>query len=231
MGETWVVSTVLVETPDGVGELVLTPADDPRAAVLLGHGAGGDVESWDLALLARELPVAGVSVARYRQPHRVAGRKLPGSTAALDRGWTPALVAVGGLWPDLPLFAGGRSAGARTACRGFGADQAGVVAMSFPLHPPGQPAKSRVAELTGVAGPVLVVQGSIDSFGTPAEVLRAMRDAGFTGARLEEIPGANHSLAPARSLSPDRVAERERVLVTAVQTFMDDVLRSGSNLP
>lgn len=219
-------TTMLVQTTDGPGELVLAPAPQPRAALLLGHGAGSDIDSWDLGLLARELPASGVSVARYRQPHRVAGRKLPGSTASLDRGWAPALHTVRGLWPGLPLFVGGHSAGARTACRGFGADQAGVVALSFPLHPPGQPSKSRVAELVGVAGPVLVLQGSIDAFGTPVEVLRALRNAGYTGARLVEVPGANHSLAPAKSLPSDRGAERGRLVVGSVLTFIDDVLRS-----
>ena len=116
MNQTEPMSTTLtVSTPDGPGELVVDPAVDACAVLLLGHGAGSDVSGWDLALLARELPEPkvdglasgrrgsvhlgekaerGVTVIRYRQPHRVAGRKLPGSTASLDRGWAPALAAV-----------------------------------------------------------------------------------------------------------------------------------------
>jgi uncharacterized protein len=225
IGETWHMGGVDVVTPEGPGELVLAQADTPRAVLLLGHGAGGDVDGWDLALLASALPASGISVLRYRQPHRVAGRKLPGSTASLDRGWAPALAAARELGAGVPLFTGGHSAGARTACRGFGADQAGVVCLSFPLHPPGRPQKSRASELAGVSGPVLVLQGSADAFGTPAEVLRALRDAGRIGVRLEEVPGANHSLAPARNLSAMRVYEREQIVVGAVSSFVNDVLR------
>ena len=213
-----------VATPDGVGELVLDAAVAPRAGLLLGHGAGSDIEGWDLALLARELPAHGVIVARYRQPHRMVGRKLPGSTASLDRGWTPAVAALRERWPDLPLFVGGHSAGARTACRGFDAQTPGVVALSFPLHPPGQPAKSRVAELIGVTGPVVVVQGSRDAFGTPGE-FRASIDPWPQNLRLVEVPDATHPLAPVRNAPAEAVEARERLVVAAVADFIDGVIR------
>lgn len=223
--ETGVVSEVLrVETPDGPGELLLDPADSPIAALVLGHGAGGGVGSWDLALLARELPASGVSVARYRQPWLVAGRRVAGPPASLDRGWRPALTALASAWPGLPLFVGGRSAGARAACRCFDTAAAGLVALSFPLHPPGKPHKSRVAEVAGVPGPVLVVQGETDPFGSPADVARALADAGFSGERIVPVPGATHSFAPARSLPAPKVAEREQLVVGAVLTFIAEVL-------
>jgi predicted alpha/beta-hydrolase family hydrolase len=213
-----------VETPDGPGELWLDAATRPLAALLLGHGAGGDVEGWDLGLLARELPASGVSVARYRQPYRVAGRRLPGPAASLDRGWAPALAAVRERWQDVPLFTGGHSAGARTACRGRDARTAGLVALSFPLHQPGKPHKSRVAELAAVTGPVLVVQGTKDAFGGPAEVARALADAGFSGERIVPVPEAGHSLAPLKSMPAARVAEREHLVLGAVLTFIADAL-------
>lgn len=207
-----------MDTPDGPGELVLTPATAPTGLLLLGHGAGSDIDGWDLALLADRLPAHGVSVARYRQPHRVAGRKLPGSTASLDRGWTAALAAVADRWTDLPLVAGGHSAGARTGCRGFGSGQVGVVALSFPLHPPGSPAKSRAAELLGVAGPVLVVQGELDTFGRTEEVRAAI--AGAAQIELVEVPGAQHPLKPAASVPPAQVAARQALIVSAVVNFL-----------
>lgn len=223
--ETGVVSEVLrVETPDGPGELLLDPAESPMAVLVLGHGAGGGVGAWDLELLARELPASGVSVARYRQPWLVAGRKVAGPPASLDRGWRPALMTITSAWPGPRLFVGGRSAGARAACRCFDTGATGLVALSFPLHPPGKPHKSRIAELAAVSGPVLVVQGAADAFGSPSDVARALADAGFSGERIVPVPGATHSLAPARSLPAPKVAEREQLVVGAVLTFIADVL-------
>ncbi|MFT4109134.1 MAG: hydrolase, partial [Propionicimonas sp.] len=83
-----------VETPDGPGELRVDAATEATAMLLLGHGAGGGVDAWDLALLARELPASGISVLRYRQPWLVAGRRVAGNPASLDRAWLPALAAV-----------------------------------------------------------------------------------------------------------------------------------------
>lgn len=212
-----------VDTPDGPGELLLDPATAPTAALVLGHGAGGGVGAWDLELLARELPASGVSVARYRQPWLVAGRKVAGPPASLDRGWRPAVAAIASAWPGVPLFVGGRSAGARAACRCYDG-AAGLVALSFPLHPPGKPHKSRIAELAAVTGPVLVVQGAADPFGSPADIARALADAGYSGERIVPVPGATHSLAPVKSLPAPKVAEREQLVVGAVLTFIADAL-------
>ncbi|MGC3992896.1 MAG: hydrolase [Propionicimonas sp.] len=212
-----------VDTPDGPGELVVDASAAPTALLVLGHGAGGGVDAWDLALLTRELPGSGVSVLRYRQPWLVAGRRVAGNPASLDRGWLPAVAAVREAADGVPVFVGGRSAGARCACRCFDASLAGLVALSFPLHPPGTPAKSRVAELAGVAGPVLVVQGASDPFGGPADVARALADAGASGERIVHVPGATHSLAPTKSMPAASVGAREQLLVGAVLTFIADV--------
>ncbi len=216
--------SVRVETPDGPGELLLDAAEVPMAALLLGHGAGGGADAWDLALLAHELPASGVSVARYRQPWLVAGRKVAGNPASLDRGWLPALDRVRSLWTGVPLFTGGRSAGARVACRCVDAGTTGLVALSFPLHPPGKPQKSRVAELAAVGAPVLVLQGANDPFGGPADIARALADAGYSGERIVPVPGATHALGPTKSLPAPKVAEREQLLVGSVLTFIADTL-------
>ncbi len=213
-----------VDTPDGPGEFVIAEAASPIAALVLGHGAGGSEDAWDLALLARELPASGISVARFRQPWLVAGRKIAGTPASLDRAWLPAVAALREQWAGVPLFVGGRSAGARCACRCFGGSDAGLVLLSFPLHPPGKPAKSRVSELAGAAGPALVLQGVGDPFGSPSDLARALADAGYSGERIVPVPGATHSLAPARSLPAARVAEREQLLLGSVLTFIADAL-------
>jgi predicted alpha/beta-hydrolase family hydrolase len=213
-----------VDTPDGPGEFVIAQAASPIAALVLGHGAGGSEDAWDLALLARELPASGISVARFRQPWLVAGRKIAGTPASLDRAWLPAVAALREQWAGVPLFVGGRSAGARCPCRCFCGSDAGLVLLSFPLHPPGKPEKSRVSELAGAAGPALVLQGVGDPFGSPCDLARALADAGYSGERIVGVPGATHSLAPARSLPAARVAEREQLLLGSVLTFIADAL-------
>ncbi|MGW5350098.1 alpha/beta hydrolase family protein [Streptomyces sp. NPDC004031] len=177
-----------VDTPAGPARISWYGAARPRSVLALGHGAGGGIEAADLVALAAALPAAGVEVALVEQPWRVAGRKLAPAPAALDTAWTalwPALAA-----PGLPVVAGGRSAGARVACRtGEALGAAAVLALAFPLHPPGRPESSRAAELTGAAAvlPLLAVQGGNDPFGKPAEFPPRHRPV--------EVPGANHSFA------------------------------------
>ncbi|GHG57236.1 alpha/beta hydrolase family protein [Streptomyces griseocarneus] len=157
-----------VPTPAGDARVHWHLAPRARLVLALGHGAGGGVEARDLRALAAALPPDGVSVALVEQPWRVAGKKVAPAPAALDAAWRavwPALAA-----PGVPVVAGGRSAGARVACRTaaeLGA--AAVLALSFPLHPPGKPERSRADELAGAGVPVLVVQGERDPFGRPEE--------------------------------------------------------------
>ncbi|WP_052318920.1 MULTISPECIES: alpha/beta hydrolase family protein [Streptomyces] len=160
--------TETVGTESGDAHITWHEAKRPRLVLALGHGAGGGVEARDLQALARVLPAHGVTVALVEQPWRVAGRKVAPAPKTLDTGWRgvwPALAGTG-----LPVISGGRSAGARVACRtaaGLGA--CAVLALSFPLHPPGRPERSRAAELLGAGVPTLVVQGGNDPFGKPGE--------------------------------------------------------------
>ncbi|MFT4010504.1 MAG: hydrolase [Nocardioidaceae bacterium] len=180
-----------VATPHGPGRLHVTKAPRPVATLLLGHGAGGGVEAPDLVALATHLPRSGITVMRYEQPWRVAGRKVAPAPAVLDVCLT---AAVRTLRIRTPLLLGGRSAGARSACRlsaglgaglGAGPVPVGVLALSFPLHPPGKPEKSRLDELTAVEVPVLVVQGERDPFGGPQEFPE--------DTELTVVPGGDHS--------------------------------------
>ena len=139
---------------------------------MLGHGAGGGVEAPDLRAAARAAQGAGFSVALVEQPYRVAGRRSPAPAKQLDAAWVAVIEQLReGALAKLPLVTGGRSAGARVACRT--ADQVGanaVLCLAFPVHPPGKaddPSKSRLGELDAVAVPVLVVQGESDPFGMP----------------------------------------------------------------
>ncbi len=178
----------LVDTPAGPARVTWHRAARPRAVLALGHGAGGGIAARDLAALAGELPGRGVSVALVEQPWRVAGKKLAPAPRTLDTGWTalwPELAA-----PGLPVVAGGRSAGARVACRTAGdLGAAAVLTLAFPLHPPGRPEKSRADELTGAAKelPLLGVQGGADPFGRPEEF-----PAGHVPV---EVPSADHGFS------------------------------------
>ncbi|WP_269853276.1 alpha/beta hydrolase family protein [Streptomyces sp. RPT161] len=176
----------LVATPVGDARVTWHPAARPHTVLALGHGAGGGIEARDLRALADALPAQGVTVALVEQPWRVAGKRVAPAPKTLDAAWTA-------LWPTLtrpglPVIAGGRSAGARVACRT--ADDLGakaVLALSFPLHPPGRPDSSRADELLAVKVPVLVVQGGRDPFGRPEEFP--------PGATPVEVPHGDHGFA------------------------------------
>ncbi|MFJ6568415.1 alpha/beta family hydrolase [Streptomyces sp. NPDC091292] len=179
--------TESVDTEAGAARITWHPARTARLVLALGHGAGGGIEARDLAALAAALPAHGVTVALVEQPWRVAGKRLAPAPKTLDTGWR-------GVWPALaeagvPVVAGGRSAGARVACRT--ASELGahaVLALAFPLHPPGRPEKSRADELLGAGVPTLVVQGGNDSFGRPSEFPPGPYD-------LTEVPEADHSFS------------------------------------
>lgn len=152
----------------------LHPAESPRAALVLGHGAGGGVGARDLLATTEVAVPLGVSVALVEQPYLVAGRRSPAPAKQLDAAWTSVLAQLrGDALSGLPIVAGGRSAGARVACRT--ADEVGaaaVLCLAFPVHPPGKgddPSKSRLYELDSVAVPTLVVQGERDPFGMPPD--------------------------------------------------------------
>ena len=145
--------------------------EKPKLALVLGHGAGGGVESRDL-MAARDAALAeGLTVALVEQPYRVAGRRSPAPAKQLDAAWTAVVEALrGNDLSGLPVIVGGRSLGARVACRTVAATGAvGVLCLAFPLLPPGRskPVPSRLPELDAVRVPTLVVQGESDPFSVP----------------------------------------------------------------
>lgn len=200
----------IIGTDAGDARITWHRARKARLVLAVSHGAGGGIEARDLQALAAVLPSHGVTVALVEQPWRVAGKKLAPAPKTLDVGWR-------GLWPalakpGLPVISGGRSAGARVACRTaveLGAHA--VLALSFPLHPPGKPEKSRAGELLGSGVPTLVVQGGNDPFGKPEE----FPDGSF---ELVEVPYGDHGFAvPKRAgLSQE---EAVTVITDAVVTW------------
>jgi len=181
------VTTETIETDAGTARVTWHTAKKARLVLAVSHGAGGGVDARDLQALAAVLPGHGVSVALVEQPWRVAGKKVAPAPKTLDVGWRGIWAAVAK--PGLPVISGGRSAGARVACRTateLGA--AAVLALSFPLHPPGKPEKSRAGELLGAGVPTLVVQGGNDPFGKPSE----FPEGDF---ELVEVPYGDHGFA------------------------------------
>jgi uncharacterized protein len=158
-----------------------------RFLIALTHGAGGGVGSKDL-LAVRDAAVAlDAVVARVLQPYRVRGARAPGSAELQDAAWLEIIAALRRQYPDLPLVQGGRSNGARVACRtAADAGAAAVIALAFPLHPPGRPDLSRAGELRAAGTEVLVVNGDRDPFGIPAS-----GDA----TDVIVLPGETHSLS------------------------------------
>jgi uncharacterized protein len=162
-----------IDTPHGPARAHAQLVEQPRAALVLGHGAGGGVTARDLVAAGEAALEHRVSVVLVEQPYRVAGRRSPAPAAQLDTAWRAVVEALRERETrGLPLVVGGRSSGARVACRTAGdVGAAGVLCLAFPLVPPArrsgaQPA-GRLPELDAVAVPVLVVQGANDRFGIP----------------------------------------------------------------
>ena len=158
-----------IETPHGPARAHLTKVRGATGAVVLGHGAGGGVGAPDLVIAAEVAQAQKLSVALVEQPYRVAGRRSPAPAAQLDAAWIAVVEHLKAkALKGLPLVCGGRSAGARVACRTSTETGAvGVLCLAFPLHPPGRPEATRQDELDAVTVPVLVVQGASDPFGMP----------------------------------------------------------------
>jgi hypothetical protein len=196
-----------IDTPYGGGRAHLYAAKDPRAALVLGHGAAGGVEAPDLVAAREAARSQRISVAMVEQPYRVAGRRSPAPATQLDTAWTAMVEALRAKkLGDLPLIVGGRSLGARVACRTAEATGAvAVICLAFPLEPPrraGKPPQSRLPELEAVAVPTLVVQGERDPFGIPPP--GPSRD-------VVSVPG-DHGL----KADPQAVAEAVRAWLAAV---------------
>ena len=181
--------TVLeIDTPHGPARAHLHPVDDPVGALVLGHGANGGVAARDLVAATRAANAEGYAVALVEQPYVVAGRRSPAPAKQLDSAWTAVIEHLrGAQLAGLPLVSGGRSAGARVACRTAAATgAAAVLCLAFPVHPPGKPEKSRLDELDGVELPTLVIQGESDPFGMPPD---------GPNRTVVKVAG-NHSLGP-----------------------------------
>jgi predicted alpha/beta-hydrolase family hydrolase len=161
-----------IETPSGPARAHLRPAARPRALLVLGHGAGGGVAAPDLVAAADVAVSVGASVALVEQPYRVAGRRSPPRAPQLDAAWTAVVARLSRELSGLPIVTGGRSSGARVACRTAEATGAvGLLCLAFPLQPAarasGAQAPSRLPELDALKVPTLVVQGVRDPFGMP----------------------------------------------------------------
>jgi uncharacterized protein len=185
------VSRLVIQTPAGEAWI---DVDDPgrrvqNTVLVIGHGAGGSVDTPDLLAVRDHCVANGLIVARVTQPYRVARKKAPPAPDKLDAAWNSVVgqLAERKRLGTRDFVFGGRSSGARVACRCACAAlprPTRVVALAFPVHPPGKPEKSRLAELDVVPVPVLVVQGSSDAFGMPP---------GAAGRTVREVRG-DHSL-------------------------------------
>ncbi|HVF06678.1 MAG TPA: alpha/beta family hydrolase [Frankiaceae bacterium] len=206
-------NTRTLTTPLGDARVTTdVPDGQTNGVALLFHGAGGDSGAAALLAVRDALLDAGWRVARLDQPYVVAGRRVPAPAPRLDE---VALLAVARVRQEgVPLLLAGKSSGARVGCRiATAAGAAGVVALGFPLHPPGRPEKSRAPELNAAGVPVLVLQGTRDTFGGPDDV-RAVAGRHVT---VHEVAGGDHSFRarkadgrPTRDLLTEVAAEAAR---------------------
>ncbi len=201
----------MVPTPRGDARLVVRRAKRPLAMLVLTHGAGGGIDAPDLLRLARTLPQQDISVTLVEMPWRVAGKKLAPAPPAIDECYTAVLDS---MRTRSPLVLGGRSAGARSACRiGRDVGARGVLALSFPLHPPGRPEKSRLGELQRARVRTLVIQGERDPFGTPEEFP--------DGVDLTVVPAADHSMKVPKSAP----VTQEEALAVVLEATLEWIVR------
>jgi predicted alpha/beta-hydrolase family hydrolase len=169
-------------------------AAEPRAALVLAHGAGAGQTSPFMVRFARGMALRGISTATFDFPYIAAGRKVPDRAPVLEQSWREAVEAARAEFAGLPLIIGGKSMGGRMAshiasqgCEGLD----GLVFLGYPLHPPGQPEKRRDAHLPAIHERMLFVQGSRDAFGTSAEI--AAMFPSLERAELHEVAGGDHS--------------------------------------
>ncbi|MGJ6965332.1 alpha/beta hydrolase family protein [Streptosporangium sp. G11] len=201
-----------ITTPHGPALVEIDEVAAPRFLLVLTHGSAGGVDAPDLLAVRDAVTAIGGTVARVLQPFRVRGARAPGSAVKQDEAWETLVTGLRGRYPGLPLAQGGRSNGARVACRTAGRVGArAVVALAFPLHPPGKPERSRAGELRAAGVDVLVVNGDRDPFGVPEAA-----DA----ARLVVLPGEGHDLGR----NPARVGE-------VVAEWLDTRMRPGPAHP
>ncbi|GGK82395.1 alpha/beta hydrolase [Planomonospora parontospora subsp. parontospora] len=187
-----------IVTPHGPARAEIDPVPAPRFLLVLTHGSAGGVDAPDLLAVRDAVLGIGGLVARVTQPFRLRGARAPGSAVKQDEAWAAAVAEVRRSHPGLPLVQGGRSNGARVACRTAGAVGAeAVVALAFPLHPPSRPERSRAQELRAAGVDVLAVSGDRDPFGVPAA-----EDV----ARLVVLPGEGHDLKKDPALVGEAVA-------------------------
>ena len=175
----------------------------PGFLLVLTHGASGGVGTPDLLAVRDTAAQLGGTVALVTQPYRVRGARAPGSPERQDAAWLEIIEVLRAGFPGIPLIQGGRSNGARVACRTARAAAArAVLALAFPLHPPGRPERSRAAELRAAGAEVLAVSGDRDPFGVPASA-----DA----SKVVVLPGEAHALSrnPAAVAGPVRSWLRE----------------------
>ncbi|MDQ6686309.1 MAG: hydrolase [Actinomycetota bacterium] len=197
----------MVPTPHGDARVVVRRAKRPIATLVLTHGAGGGIDAPDLVRLARTLPQQDISVTLVEMPWRVAGKKVAPRPAVLDECFVAVIDA---MRTRSPLVLGGRSAGARSAvriARSVGAR--GVLALAFPLHPPGKPESSRLGELTGARVKTLVIQGERDPFGVPEEFPPYLD--------LAVIPAADHGFKVPKSAPLSQADALAMILETTLE--------------
>jgi predicted alpha/beta-hydrolase family hydrolase len=203
-----------IDTPAGEARVDIRRATTSRLTLVLGHGAGGGIGARDLEALADALPARGITVVRVEQPWHVAGRRVAAPPPTLDVAWSAVLAEL-----DIagPLVVGGRSAGARVACRSaLALGAVGCLALAFPLHPPGRPEKSRLSELTDAGVATLVVQGDRDAFGGPTAF---PSDGPFVLCR---VPFADHSMRVSAS-APLTQREALDLVVDLVERWLREL--------
>jgi predicted alpha/beta-hydrolase family hydrolase len=210
-------TTGLVYTSQG------TPA---HATFVLAHGAGAGQQSAFITDFARGLTERGIDVLTFNFLYTEQRRRVPDRTEKLDACYRAAVIAARRHFDRSAVFIGGKSMGGRIATHLAAADDAdelgirGVVALGYPLHPPGKPQQLRAAHLSRIRVPMLIVQGERDPFGTPAE-LQPVLDAIAGDVTLHVVEKGDHSLAPSRQ--KDRVesayAELQDVIATWVRQY------------
>ena len=184
-------------TLDGLGAMTYPAEGRATAVLVLAHGAGAGQKHPFMVATAKGLAARHILVVTFDFPYMRHRRQVPDKAPVLEAAFQDVIAATRAWSGATDVFIGGKSMGGRMATHlgAHGIDGLlGIVALGYPLHPPGRPDKPRTEHLPSIRVPVLIVQGERDTFGTPDELKPVIATMKQSKVTMHVVAGGDHSL-------------------------------------